>query len=313
VGKGGHLHAAAVILVAHRGAAFAHPTISIVTNHPQDPVPPRWAEVELPDAWTDREASGARGAWRLLRHALGRRRARVELPAGLLLAAEVPRYALQEFHNIPNGNYSNRLTRGYATGFDLAMLGRMRPARRRMAAALADCRSVLDVGCGGGASTEALVAAGIDEVWGLDPSPYLLRCADARVPRARFVQGVAERTGFAAERFDGIACCFVFHELPPRAADQALAELARISRPRARLAIVEPAAEQYQTGAWRLIARHGPLGAYFRLLARRIHEPFAAAWHARDARAWLAEHGFAVSTDRVDFPVRTLVAERTAR
>jgi len=271
---------------------------------------PRWAEVRLPDAWVDREARGVHGAWRLLRHAFGGRRARVELPAGLPLAAEIPRYALQEFHNIPNGNYSNRLTRGYATGFDLAMLGRMRPVRRRMARALAGCRSVLDVGCGGGASTEALVAQGIAEVWGIDPSPYLLRCADARVPGARFVHGVAERTGFADARFDGVACCFVFHELPSRAADLALAELARILRPRGRLVIAEPAAEQYRTGAWRLLVRRGPLGAYFRLLARGIHEPFAEQWHRRDARAWLAEHGFAVAEDRVDFPVRLLVAER---
>jgi ubiquinone/menaquinone biosynthesis C-methylase UbiE len=278
----------------------------------RDPVPPRWAEIPLPDAWSDREASGVRGAWRLLRHAFGARRPLVELPAGLPLATEIPRYALQEFHNIPNGNYSNRLTCGYATGFDLAMLGRMRPARRQMARALAGCHAVLDVGCGGGASTEVLVAQGAPEVWGLDPSPYLLRCAAARVPLARFVQGIAEQTGFAAERFDGIACCFVFHELPPRAAEQALAELARILRPRGRLAIVEPAAEQYQTGVWRLVARHGPLAAWFRLLARGIHEPFAAQWHRRDARAWLEAHGFRVSSDRVDFPVRMLVCERKA-
>jgi len=276
----------------------------------RDPVPPRWAEVPLPDAWTDREAHGARGAWRLVRHALGRRRARVELPADLPLSAEIPRYALQEFHNIPNGNYSNRLTRGYATGFDVAMLGRMRPARRRMADALAGCASVLDVGCGGGASTAALAGRGIAEVWGIDPSPYLLRCAAGRVPDARFVQGIAEATGFADERFDGIACCFVFHELPPHAADRALAELARILRRGGRLAIVEPAAEQYHTGMWRLVARHGPLGAYFRVLARAIHEPFAAQWHRRDARAWLAEHRFRVVVDRVDFPVRMLVSER---
>jgi ubiquinone/menaquinone biosynthesis C-methylase UbiE len=154
------------------------------------------------------------------------------------------------------------------------------------------------------------VARGIPEVWGLDPSPYLLRCADARVPRARFVQGLAERTGFPDRRFDAIACCFLFHELPPRAADAAIAELARIARPRARLAIVEPAPEQYDTGVWRLVARHGPLAAWFRVLARRIHEPFAAAWHRRDARAWLAQHGFAMESDTVDFPVRMLVAER---
>jgi ubiquinone/menaquinone biosynthesis C-methylase UbiE len=276
----------------------------------RDPVPPRWADIPLPDAWTDREASDARGVWRLVRHALGRRRARVELPAGLPLSAEIPRYALQEFHNIPNGNYSNHLTRGYATGFDAAMLGRMRPARRRMADALTGCASVLDVGCGGGASTAALAEHGIAEVWGIDPSPYLLRCAAARVPNASFVQGIAEETGFADDRFDGIACCFVFHELPPRAADLALAELARILRPGGRLAIVEPAAEQYHTGLWRLVARHGPIGAWFGVLARAIHEPFAAHWHRRDVHAWLTAGGFRVAVDRVDFPVRMLVAEK---
>ena len=278
-----------------------------------DPVPLRWAEIPLPDTWTDREATlGARGAWRLVRHALARRRARVELPDGLPLATEIPRYVLQEFHNLPNGNYSNRLTRGYAKGFDVAMLGRMHAARRRMADALADCASALDLGCGGGASTAALAEHGIGDLWGLDPSPYLLRCAAARVPRAQFVQGIAERTGFADARFDGVACCFLFHELPPRAADRALAEIARILRPGGRLAIVEPAVEQYQTGAWRLVARHGPLGAYFRALARAIHEPFAAGWHKRDARAWLAAGGFRVESDRTDFPVRTLVCAKVA-
>jgi len=122
-----------------------------------DPVPLRWAEIQIPDSWPDHEAMlGARGAWRLFRHALGRRRTRVELPQGLPLSGEIPRYVLQEFHNLPNGNYSNRLTRGYARGFDIAMLGRMRPARRRLADALASCASALDLGCGGGASTAAL-------------------------------------------------------------------------------------------------------------------------------------------------------------
>src|SRR5262245_7368911 len=119
--------------------------------HPADPVPPCWAQIELPDAWADREANGVRGALRLLRRALRGDHTRVELPAGLPLAVDIPRYALQEFHNVPNGNYSNRLTRGYVAGFERAMLGCMTVARRRMASALAGCCAVIDVGCGGGA------------------------------------------------------------------------------------------------------------------------------------------------------------------
>ena len=190
------------------------------------------------------------------------------------------------------------------------MLGTMRGARRRMAAALASCGAVLDVGCGGGGSSEALVAAGVPEVWGLDPSPYLLRCAHARVPAARFVQGIAEDTGFPDARFDGVACCFVFHELPPPAADRALAEIARILRPGGRLAIVEPAAEQSRLGALALLRRHGPRALYFRLLARGVHEPFVRAWHDRDVPGWLEAAGFGVLDDRTDVPVRHWVCAR---
>jgi ubiquinone/menaquinone biosynthesis C-methylase UbiE len=275
-----------------------------------DPEAPRWSEIALPDAWTDATPDGWRGAWRLLRQALRGVHTRIELPDGLPLRAPIPRYALQEFHNVPNGNYSNGLSRGYTTGFDIAMLGTMRGARRHMAEALASCEAVLDVGCGGGASSEALVAAGVREVWGLDPSPYLLRCADARVSGARFVQGIAEDTGFAEARFDGVACCFVFHELPPPAGDRALAEIARILRPGGRLAIVEPAAEQYTLGAFALLRRHGPRSLYFRALARGIHEPFVRAWHDRDVPGWLEAAGFTVLEDRTDVPVRSWVCAR---
>ena len=43
-----------------------------------------WAAVELPDAWPDRLDWSRPGTpWRLVRHVLGRARARVELPPGM--------------------------------------------------------------------------------------------------------------------------------------------------------------------------------------------------------------------------------------
>jgi hypothetical protein len=48
------------------------------------------------------------------------------------------------------------------------------------------------------------------------------------------------------------------------------------------------------------------------VLARRVYEPFVAAWHRRDVPDWLTANGFTVVDDRTDFPVRTLVCERVA-
>src|SRR5437868_2611704 len=125
-----------------------------------DPAPLRWALIELPDAWPDLlDLRRPRDLWRFLTKVLLRRLSRVRLPPGLPLNVALPEYLLLEFHNLPNGNYSKKVTRGYSTGFDLVMLGEMRRARRAMAQAMKGCNAVLDVGCGGGHSTQALLDA----------------------------------------------------------------------------------------------------------------------------------------------------------
>src|SRR5207249_11302856 len=91
---------------------------------------------------------------------------RVELPPGLPGAGILPRYLLREFHNLPNGYYSRRISTGYARAFDVVMLGTLRRARRRMVQRLAHLRSVLDVGCGAGQLAGALERAGVPDVWG---------------------------------------------------------------------------------------------------------------------------------------------------
>ena len=199
----------------------------------RDPECIDWAKVELPDAWPDRLDFSKLAGFRLFaRKLLGRQLERVRLPDEMLpCRTPLPNYLLREFHNLPNGNFSKSISRGYARGFDLTMLGRMQRARRAVAADLADCQSVLDVGCGSGRMTAELARVGIPDVWGLDPSPYLLQHAATDHPGLRFLQGLAEDTGFPSERFDGISACFVFHEIPSRYAEHALAEFARILKP----------------------------------------------------------------------------------
>lgn len=276
-----------------------------------DPTPALWTDVELPDAWPDAlDLRRPSDLWQLFRKVALRQLTRVQLPGDLPLNVALPKYLLLEFHNLPNGNYSKKITHGYSRGFDTVMLGEMRRARAALAATLAGCRAVLDAGCGAGHSTHALVESGVPEVWGLDASPYLLQHAARRYPGPRFVQGLAEQSGFAAQRFDGIAACFLFHEMPPRHSDDALQEFHRVLAPGGHLAILEPAAEQFYGKPWALVRRYGWRGLYFWALARLVNEPFVAAWHQRNVPAWLAAHGFTLVGETDLFPSRLIVAKK---
>ena len=271
------------------------------------PIP--WATIELPPTWPDRLRPWL--PWelaRLLWSALRRRRRPVELPAGLPGGAELPKYLLQEFHNLPNGNYSRNVTHGYVRSFERVMLGHLAAARARMAAHLLPAARLLDVGTGGGSTAGQLLAAGAGEVTGIDPSPYLLQHAARRHPRVQFVQGLAERLPFPNARFDAVAACFLLHELPPTFTRMALREFRRVLPSGGRLAICEPSPTQLREGSWRLWRRFGWRGPYYRLLARRVHEPFVAAWHQLDAAAELRAAGFRVVRDEEQFPSRHLHA-----
>ena len=247
-----------------------------VIEHPQAI---DWANLLLPETWPDslnwrNPASIAR----IVVH-LFRKRQRVVLPRALPGAEEIPTYALEEFHHVPNGNYSHVLTKGYITGFDISMLGHMQRVRERIAEQLAPCQSVLDLGCGGGTTAAAIRAKGVADVWGLDPSPYLLRYAAQDYPNVRFIQGVMEKLPFPNQRFDGMSACFVFHEVPPCYIRRALKEIARVLMPGGVLVIAEPSPIQLRNSFCAMIKKYGWKGGYFQLLARFVHEPFVEAWH----------------------------------
>jgi ubiquinone/menaquinone biosynthesis C-methylase UbiE len=276
---------------------------------------PDWANITLPETWPDHlNLFNPRDCWQFAIHALGIKRTPVQVPTNLQGIDNIPKYVLQEFHNLPNGNYSRRFTRGYITGFDRVMLGKIGDSHRKIAEQLTQYPlvsngCVLDVGCGGGGLAGAMKCAGIAEVWGLDPSPYLLQHAAADWPTAHFVQGVAEKTGFNDNSFDALTACFLLHEIPPRYLKQCLAEFARILKPGGLLALCEPSPMQLDQSPTDLYRQHGWRGLYFYTLAHFVYEPFLTAWHQQDIPALLASHGFHVLQHDLGMPVRHILAE----
>jgi ubiquinone/menaquinone biosynthesis C-methylase UbiE len=277
-----------------------------------DPPTPDWSAVQLPPSWVDelRLFTRLSDMGKFLRRLFGPRQA-VELPADLPGRHLVPSYVLEEFHHLPNGHFSHRFSESYVLWFNIAMLGRMTRVRKHIARMFAGFRAVLDLGCGGGDLAAAVKAVGVDDVVGLDVSPYMLRQAALRHPGLRLVMGAAERTGFSEARFDGMAVCFLFHELPPSAQDAALDEIHRILAPGGRLVICEPAPEQFRDNLWQLFRKAAVTGLWWRLLARLVYEPYVAQWHERDPKALLERHGFTLLEDKSDVPFRTLVAVRS--
>lgn len=96
---------------------------------------------------------------------------------------------------------------------------------------------VLDIGCGTGALTRAVVRIAGPEgaVFGLDPNPDMLAVARRVVPEATFQEGLAEAPPFEEGSFDAVVSQFamMFFENRPKALRAAM----RLLKPGGRLAI----------------------------------------------------------------------------
>ena len=273
---------------------------------------PDWAAAELPDAWPDRATWRRPGTLlEIARHVLGKR-TRVRLPEGVPGRERIPRYVLQEFHGLPNGNYSNRLTHGYITGFEYSMLGELDRSRAVIVDRMSGFESVLDLGCGGGKTGARLHAGGVPDVHGVDPSPYLLKHAATDHPSLRLAQGTLESIPYPDDRFDGVAVNFVFHEVPPHYLRRGLAEIARVLRPGGVLAVSEPSPLQARRSMRWLVRHYGWRGCYFRTLMRLVHEPFMDAWHRFDLAGEAAALGLETESVAEGMPIKRWFLRRTA-
>lgn len=176
---------------------------------------------------------------------------------------------------------------------------RLRPAGRaweelseRTLAVLGDFRRLVDVGCGTGRFATFAKARRGGRVWGVDPSPEMLRRARER-PGAGGIgwkQASAERLPFTGGWFDAAHMHLVVHTLPDRPA--ALAEIGRVLAPGGRIAIATFAMEHFTRFY---------LNPYFPSIATvdgaRFPDPAALAGE-------LGEAGFrAASVERISQPV----------
>jgi len=258
---------------------------------------------ELPATWVDElQFARPRDLLRLIRHMRGKKHRAVP-PATMDGIGAVPTYLLAEYHGLPNGYFSKHFTHGYIRTFDKVMLGNMTKLRERIATNFSGYERVLDIGCGGGEQAGALASAGIPDVHAIDASPYMVAHAKASFPHIPFAVRAAENTGYQDAEFDAVCLSFVFHEIPPKFAEQAIAEIHRILKPGGELIIAEPSALQVQLPLRELFRRFGWRGLYFRLLAKHMYEPFVVPWQARNQVEWLSQHGFSLLEQEQSCPI----------
>jgi len=266
---------------------------------------------ELPNAWVDDlKLYRPRDLLVLGRHIFGKRH-RAIVPEAVASAKKYPTYLLAEYHGLPNGYFSKHFTHGYVRTFDKVMLGNMSKMRERTVAAFSRYERVLDIGSGGGEQAALLAESGISEVLGIDASPYLVAHASENYPQVQFSVRAAESTEFADADFDAVCLGFVFHEIPPKYAELVITEIHRILKPGGELIIAEPSSLQLELTAGELFRRFGWRGLYFKLLARRMHEPFLAPWHSKDHRQWLAQNGFSLTEEDQSCPIHWWRAKKT--
>jgi ubiquinone/menaquinone biosynthesis C-methylase UbiE len=124
---------------------------------------------------------------------------------------------------------------------------------------------VLEIGCGTGQLTAALVERGL-RVDAVDPGPRMVEIARRRAPGARFHIGSFEDVELPADAFEAVFSATAFHWVDP---DVGWAKVARVLRPGGTLALLSLIAELTDEvlAAWREVL------------------PEAAGWEPHDLQA----------------------------
>lgn len=166
-------------------------------------------------------------------------------------------------------------------------------------------KSIVDIGCGAGLSTEALQDVfPAATVMGVDLSPYFLAVAKYRTaetkPQLRWLHAAGEGTTLPERSVDLVSCSLVFHELPQKAAIAMFQEARRILKPGGHFAMMDmnPQAEVYR--------RMKP----YILTLLKSTEPYLDQYFSLDVGAELQRAGFAAPFVQENTPRhRTIIAQ----
>ena len=89
---------------------------------------------------------------------------------------------------------------------------------------------ILDLCCGAGQTTKYLVAKS-EQVTGLDISPIALARAANKVPKAKYVEGLAQKIPLADKQFDIVHTSSALHEMRSEELEQIIQEVHRVLKP----------------------------------------------------------------------------------
>jgi len=122
--------------------------------------------------------------------------------------------------------------------------------------------SVLDIGCGNGKSSAALVASGF-VVSGVDISEEAVERCSALVPEMRCVCASATSLPFADGEFDGVVMIHVLEHLTAEEAGTAVAEAARVLRPEGKIFVRSFSKDDMRSSEGDGVKGNGILYRYF--------------------------------------------------
>jgi ubiquinone/menaquinone biosynthesis C-methylase UbiE len=220
-----------------------------------------------------------------------------------------PSYYRQNFHYQSGGWFTEESARRYEAQVEALFSGAAGPMRRRALSLLAkawrgrDQRGLklLDLACGSGAFLVDLKATfPRAQAMGLDLSAAYLNEAGRRSGATR-VQGMAERLPFADESLDGVACIYLFHELPPRIRPLVAAEIARVLKPGGVLAFADSVQAEDTPEIARLLEA---FPAFF-------HEPFYQSYQAADLVGLFGASGLVLRDRDQAFLTKALLFQKT--